>query len=229
MIEINLLPEERRRKKESRISGVGLSGLDFKKIPMTGLAAGAGVFLAALPILLFALNVFARSNLASLEAQYSQLKSRRKEAEGLKIQADAVNKKIKAIDELMVKTYSWSQKLNDLSDSVPAGIWLSELLYDEKVSEKTLPVPQKGRNDAEAPRRPAVEKVFFRQILLSGFATGMGEEGTALVGKFIKALKDNSPFFSDFHDIELGAIKRDKVEDQEVMSFRITCLFREAK
>ncbi len=55
----------------------------------------------------------------------------------------------------------------------------------------------------------------------------MGEEGTASIGKFIKSLKDNNSFFSDFSDIDLGSIKRDKVNDQEVMSFKITCFFKE--
>ena len=68
-----------------------------------------------------------------------------------------------------------------------------------------------------------------KYLIISGFASTVGEEGTALIGKFIKGLKDNSSFYSDFSYIELGAIKRDRIEDQEVMSFRLTCLFKETK
>ena len=54
----------------------------------------------------------------------------------------------------------------------------------------------------------------------------MGEQGTALVGKFIQGMKDDQSFFSDFSDIKLESIKSEKVLDQEVMAFQITCQFK---
>jgi hypothetical protein len=74
-----------------------------------------------------------------------------------------------------------------------------------------------------------MEKSLLRYLIISGYASRLGEEDTALIGKFMKALKENPSFYSDFSDIELGTIKRDKIEDQEVMGFKITCLFKEIK
>jgi hypothetical protein len=54
----------------------------------------------------------------------------------------------------------------------------------------------------------------------------MGEEGTALIGRFIDKLKNNLSFYSDFSDIELGSIKREQSSGQEIMTFKITCLFK---
>ena len=54
----------------------------------------------------------------------------------------------------------------------------------------------------------------------------MGEEGTALIGRFIEKLKENASFYSDFSDIELGSIKREQTGNQEMMTFKMTCLFK---
>jgi hypothetical protein len=107
-----------------------------------------------------------------------------------------------------------------------SGIWLSELSYDERAGERQAHPGASGAGKKEASGARA-ERPVLRYLVLSGYASSMGEEGTALVGKFIKNLKDNSDFFGDFGDIELGSIKSDRVQDQEVMSFKITCLFKD--
>jgi hypothetical protein len=127
----------------------------------------------------------------------------------------------------MVKRFSWAKKLNDLSDSMTPGIWLTELSYDEKLGEvqrPALPSPLKKKGANE--NAPTTEKVVLRYLTISGMASSMGEEGTALIGRFIKNLKANNEFYSDFSEIELGTITREKVDDQEVMKFNITCLFK---
>ena len=70
------------------------------------------------------------------------------------------------------------------------------------------------------------QKVNVRYLNISGYASSMGEQGTALVGKFINGMKESPAFFSDFSDIKLESIKSEKVLDQEVMSFQITCQFK---
>jgi hypothetical protein len=155
----------------------------------------------------------------------------KKEADALRAETEAINRKIAAIDDLMVNRFSWARELSALNESMTPGIWLTELSYDERVVER--PVSPEARvaplkeKLAAAPGRSGTEKMLGRFLVLSGYACGPGEQGTALVGKFIKSLKDNAQFYSAFSDIELGAIRRDRIEDQEVMNFRITCLFKE--
>lgn len=229
MIEINLLPEEF-KKKEPKFKKMDLSGVNLQNIPVLKIA---GLFLAALvmiQIALFLINIYGNSVLAGLSKKYKELSPRKSEAEALKTQVDTVNKKVNAIDELMVKRFGWAKKLNDLSDSMTPGIWLTELSYDEKVVDRIVQQDARVTGNAKGKKdlpKPSTEKVLSRYLILSGYASSMGEEGTALIGKFIKNLKDNSSFYSDFGTIELGVIRRDKVEDQEVMSFKITCLFKE--
>lgn len=222
MITINLLPEELKKKeprfKKVDIPKVKLPTLNLKNLPILKIAIGVAIAIVALQVLVIITNIYSASQLKELTKRYNDIIPKKKEADQLKAQAKSINDKIKTIDELMVKRFSWARKLNDLSDSMTPGIWLSDLTYDEKMTEKVVRL-SKGKQ--------ATEKAISRYMTLSGYASSMGEQGTALIGKFIKSLKDNDNFFSDFSSIELGSIRSDRIENQEVMNFKITCLFKE--
>jgi len=224
MIEINLLPEENRKKHSS--ARMNISAMSMPSLPIISIAMWAVAAVLIVQLIIFAVGVMGGATFKSLKLEYKAMLPKKLETEKLKVQVDATNKKVSAIDELMVKRFSWEKKLNALSDSMIPGIWLTQLRYDEKLTE----VPKSREAGAPAKRRgaskPAPEKILSRYLVLQGAASGMGEEGTALVGRFIKSLKDDPEFYSDFSDIELGAIKREKMDDQEIMTFEITCFFR---
>jgi len=230
MIEINLLPEEL-KKKEPKFKKIDLSGINVQDIPILKIAALFFAVLVIIQVILVLIGIYGNSVVSSLSKDYSAISPKKAEAESLKSQVDTINRKVNAIDELMVKRFSWSKKLNDLSDSMTPGIWLNEVSYDEKVTERASQQDGRAANNKSRKdtSKASPEKILSRYLILSGYASSMGEEGTALIGKFIKSLKDNPSFYSDFSTIELGVIKRDRVEDQEVMNFKITCLFKEEK
>ncbi len=227
MIEINLLPEERRKKQE-RFKKIDISKVNLQNIQVLFLIAGIFGIVLVLQVVLFLIGIYSNSLVTSLEKKYREISPQEKEAKLLNGQLDTINKKTAAIDELMVRRFSWTNKLNDLSDSVTPGIWLTELSYNEKMIDKLVQPDAKMLRvkNSVIPAKPVTEKVVLRNMVISGYASSMGEGGTALVGKFIKSLKDNSDFYSDFSDIELGGIKSDKIEDQEVMNFKINCIFK---
>lgn len=227
MIEINLLPQEL-RKKEPRFKSIEFGEFDIKNLPLVNMAITAAVILLSVHILLFAVGAYSKSRIADLRKRYDTILPQKQEAMNLKTQIDLMNKKVTAIDELMVKRFSWARKLNELSDSVTPGIWLSSLEYDEKMSEHSVqlvPKPSNGKGKVGATKQ-STERTMSKYMIISGYASSMGEQGTALIGKFIQSLKDNQAFYSDFNDIELGSIKSERVQDQEVMSFKITCMFK---
>lgn len=121
-----------------------------------------------------------------------------KECDALMKVIDDASSKEKMIDNLVKNRFSWAKKLNELSDSTAQGIWFSSIAYD------------KGH------------------MVINGYASSVGEQGTSLVGKFIDGLKGNKSFSSDFSDIKLETIKSGKYADQEVMVFTITCVFNRA-
>lgn len=231
MIEINLLPDEL-KKRETGFKKFDLAHLDLKGIPVLKIAIGAVGVLAVLHGLLFALATYCNVNLKELSKKQSELLPNIKEAQVLKDRSQMMVRKVGAINELMVKRFSWAKKLDALSDSMTQGIWLNEISYDEREGQR--PVSRmagmaagpglKGMQNIAASARG--ENVLMRYLIMSGCASSPGEEGAAVVGKFIKSLKENSNFYSDIADIELGSIRSDKMEDQEVMRFRIICTFK---
>jgi len=224
MIEINLLPEENKKKKKHSAPKVDISDTGAPTFSIVGIAVWAVVLVLAVQLVLFALSAISGATYKSLAAEYKDILPKKQETEKLKIRVDTTNKKVAAIDELMVKRFSWEKKLNSLSDSMTPGIWLTNLQYDEKSSEE-IKKPVNADPAKNKDGQPEVS-VLSRYLILSGAASSMGEEGTALIGRFIKGLKDDPDFYSDFSDIELGTIKREKIADQEVMMFKITCLFK---
>lgn len=226
MIEINLLPETQKKRQE-RFKKLDISTLDLQKIPVLQILLACAAFLAILQLVLFFAGSYTQRSYRRLDGEYKDILPKKMESDILKAQAEAINKKIAAINELMVNRFAWAKKLSDLSDCMIPGIWLSELHYDEKMADRVYTPEGKGaRGIGIIPAKPVAQKVLTRYLIISGYALNSQNEGTSSIGKYIKTLKENSSFYSDFSDIELGAIKRDKIEDQEVMSFTITCLFK---
>ena len=228
MIEINLLPQEM-RKKEPRFKPIEFGEIDMKNLPVKNIGIAAIALLLSLHIILFVVGSYSKARSTEMTKKYNAILPERNRSQALKSQIDLVNRKVTAIDELMVKRFGWAEKLASLSDSVTPGIWLSDLTYDEKVGESTKKVITKqaapgGKNQT---LKQSTEKVNLRYLVISGYASSMGEQGTASIGKFIKSLKDNPGFYSDFSSIELGSIKSEKMQDQEVMSFKLTCMFKQ--
>lgn len=224
MIEINLLPEEIKKRKRSAPK-IDTSAIKLPTLPIMGMALAAVGILLAAQLALLVISFTKGTALKSLEREYKSILSGKYETEKLKLQVGAMNRKGTAIDELMVKRFSWGKKLDSLSDSMTAGIWLTELEYNEKLTDAPKSVdiyPKKKSGES----KQAAEKILSRYLILSGAAYSRGEEGTALIGRFIKSLKDNPEFYSDFSNIELGTIKADKVDEQDIMMFKITCFFK---
>lgn len=222
MIEINLLPEELKKRKHSS-QKIDVTNINLEKIPFIKIALIAAGIVVIIQIAVFGFGILGSVILGTLEKSYKQILPEKREVEQLKSQISKMSKKVSAIDELMVKRFSWAKKLNDLSDSITPGIWLTQLEYDERLIEKAKAAanPLKGQEG-----RVATEKILERYLIIYGAASSMGEEGTALIGRFIKNLKENASFYSDFSDIELGSIKREQMSGQEIMTFKITCLFK---
>lgn len=228
MIEINLLPQEY-RKKEPRFKGFDITQLNLQSIPIMHIIAGAVAVLVFAQATVMLLGVYGRAKVSRLTKEIAVLQPDKKTADSLKARAAENAKKIAVIDDLMFKRYSWAHKLNGLSDSMTPGIWLSEMSYDERQVEKYVPAPARqaqGKDAGEPP--PMVRQVARNRILvIAGYAAGAGDQGTALVGKFIKSLKEAADFNADFSDIVLDSIRSDKADGQDVMAFRITCMFRD--
>ena len=215
------------KKRKRAAPKIDIANINVSKLPLASIGLVAAGIVIIVQVAVFGFGILGSIIFSSLEKSYKEILPMKKEAQQLKSEISRMGKKVSAIDELMVKRFSWAKKLNDLSDSVTPGIWLTQLDYDEKMIErpKVSPVTvSKAKEGVES--KAATEKVMERYLIISGAASSMGEEGTALIGRFIKSMKENPSFYSDFSDIELGSIKREQMSGQEIMTFKITCLFK---
>ena len=155
-----------------------------------------------------ALGIVSAGQLSSITKTYNAILPEKKEADILKARVTDINNRTGTIDELMAKRFIWSRKINLLSDSMTPGVWLSEVIYDDR--------PASGR----------IKNIMPGSLVIAGYAIGAGDQGTSLIGKFIQSLQENKDFYLDIAGIDLVSTKSDKIDNQDVMSFRITCLFK---
>lgn len=236
MIKINLLPDDLRKEEFSlKTMGIGVPGGSNL---IRNACIGIVLVLVIVHSALFLVNTSSSGTVKELSQKLNRILPQKKEYLALKDEVSLVGRKAKAIDDLMANRFLWAGKLNELSDSIIPGIWLTELTYEETQSE--VATEARGGPMTEMPAMPDATRfsrkdamrsqtkrvVVARYLILSGYASSMGEQGTSLVGKFIKSMKDNPALASDFSDIKLESIKSNKVQDQEVMSFKITCAFK---
>ncbi len=105
MLEINLLPEDIKKKKRSAPK-LDASSIVLPKLPVINIAAIAVGALLAIQAVLFVIGVISGIFFNSMSREYKDILPKKLEAERLKIQADNTNRKAAAIDELMVKQLS---------------------------------------------------------------------------------------------------------------------------
>lgn len=188
MIEINLLPEELRKQKKLDLK------LDLEMVDKIKFLAG-GVF-AGILILLILLLVIGS---AVRKKQIVNLMMKEQAIAPKKAQAEEANKdilflmaKMAELDEITKRKFLWSKKLNELSDLVLPGIWLTRIYTDPE-----------GR------------------FMIEGSVISKKEEAMATVGKFMKDIRESQAFFRDFSNIKLESVQRKGTSDRDVVDFKI--------
>lgn len=195
MIEINLLPEELRRKERLKLPKefyiIGISMLGFLII----LHATTGMLIE-----------WRKHRVVKLNRRWTELAPLKKEIDIVKQELADLNQRVEGIDQLMVKRFLWSEKLNQLSDLIVPGIWLRELSLLPHVESRDLPPT----------------------LTLKGSVISRRGEETAVVGKFMANLKNDKGWSFDFDKIELKSMQRRKIKDTEIMDFVLICYFKES-
>lgn len=217
MIEINLLPIGIKRKRKR---------MELPDISFLPVAAG---FLGVIIIIhLFVGIVVAikAKSLRGLERKWQLIAPVKDEADKIKADLTGTRAKIDAIDKLIETRRSWTVRLNDISDAMIPGVWLDKLWLETKVIIQETPGVKAsfGEDSVKAVKEPA--KAIIRTLHLNGSVIAGGGEETAFIGKFIRSLKDNKNFITDFKDIESASIQRTKLKDEEVMNFELICYFK---
>jgi hypothetical protein len=204
MIEINLLPKELIRKK------VEIPEVPF--IPIIG--TFLGVIIAAHLSIGLAVSLKSKS-LRKLEKRLDGILPEKKNADEVIRELTSMRTKIDAIDSLIQTRMSWARKLSDLSDAMTQGVWLKKLWLEKKMELR------KESEEASEPKQ-----ILVKILHLNGSVITAGGDEAAVIGKFIRSLKKNEGFFSDFNEVESVSIQRNRLEEVEIMDFELICHFK---
>lgn len=185
MININLLPEEYRRKKID-------FGKVFKKynvlvLPIAGISAIV-VVVSLLVIIVY--PGFQKRTLKKLETQWKAVEKDYEEVTALKKEQKKVKELVEFIDKMAASRILWARTLNNISDCLPAEIQLTEMFTKIEVSKAE---PSKDKSD-----KP--DKVDKPVLIISGIVPSY--PGERAIGDFVRALGANSEFVKGFPEIE---------------------------
>ncbi len=123
MIEINLLPEELRQKKQH---------LGFEPDSLLYLVPLVFGILIVVHIYLAADGIIAGYQLRNLGNKWEKLEPQRKMVENINKEYAGLTQDSAAIQRLLKERVIWSEKLNLLSFDLPPGIWFNEISISEK-------------------------------------------------------------------------------------------------
>lgn len=196
MIEINLLPEEYRRKKKADLSQVFIK---YKAMILPG-AGILGIIIVIISLVILVFPEFQERSLRRLETRWNNLQKDYGKVIRLKNRQKRLKALLDNIEEVTKARILWSRCLNSISDSLPGEIQLTELgTRVEKVKDK--------------PDRTV--------LVISGIVPSY--PGERAIGDFIKALRANPDFMKDFPQIEPPSTQ---TEPSGFKRFTIKCYLR---
>lgn len=189
MIKINLMPD--RLKKKNR--GISLNIPQLPREILILIVGAVGLFLVLAHLLLIGRLIMQKIRLSGVRLSFQQIEAPRKQADVLKEEISKIEARVNSYAALTdrAKQIIWAKKLNQLSDFLPSGMWLTKLSFLDK------------------------------QLNIEGSAISKRGEEMVLVGKFTSALKDDASFAKEFKSIELTSIDRKSIKNVEVADFVI--------
>jgi len=176
--------------------------LEMPQVKYTPFIIGFVALIVAAQVFLSVSLAAKRSALQALEKKQGAIGPEAREAVGINRQIRALQGKANAIGNVKRDRMLWSKKLNRLSDLVTPGMWFTNLSLG------------KGEDG--------------RYLSIKGHISSFLKDETAVIGRFMKALKEDKPFSKGFEEIRLEAMQQKKMKDVEVMSFSINCYFKKA-
>ncbi|MBU0759343.1 MAG: PilN domain-containing protein [Candidatus Omnitrophica bacterium] len=192
MIEINLLPEDLRKQKKMDLK-LDLEVIGKVKFLAGGVFAGIVIFII---IFLFAGSSIRKKQIIGLMMKEQAISAEKTRAEEANKEIIFLMAKMTELDEIMKRKFNWSRKLNELSDLVLPGIWLTRIYTDAE-----------------------------DRLIIEGSVVSKKEEAMATVGKFMKDIRGNELFFKDFSNIKLESVQRKGTGDRDVVDYRVVLYF----
>ncbi|MBU4312485.1 MAG: PilN domain-containing protein [Candidatus Omnitrophica bacterium] len=127
MIQINLLPEEMRKRKGPQLK------LDLQNSKVKMIAAGGAVGVLVLLILFLSLGSSIRKGQTRrLLAREQAIAAQKSEIEAVNNEVELLKTKIGTLGQIAKQEFLWAEKLNRISDLVLPGIWFTRIRTDSE-------------------------------------------------------------------------------------------------
>lgn len=218
MIEINLLPDELKKKKAKKGMKFDLADMALPKISYMPILIGIVGLLVAVYLGLVTISAIKNHTLNKLDKEWKVLLPKKKELDELRAQIKELERKNAIMEELFSSRFIWADKINQLSDTLPEGLWLENLSLTKSRSSTSAGQKRSGKGSQQ--------RMSGTLELKGSAALPEGDEMIA-IGKFIKNLKEEQGFIKDFDNIELSSVQTKKVGRIEILDFLIKCYFKE--
>ena len=199
MIELNLLPQELRKKEKKQV--------EMPKIPIISISIG---IIGILILSYILLNLFLANNrnlLIVLTDKWQQMDPQKKKVEKIVLELSELEKQAAALKKVAKPDMDWTDLLSGLNKAMIPNVWLSDmkLVTSKEKETKGMPV----------------------SLAISGYVVGKQEEQeTSIVAKFITSLKAQKEFYDNFKEVELKNMSSKDILGEEVMLFKLDCSFK---
>ena len=167
---------------------------------------GIGGILLAFFLFLLAIVGYQESALKRVEEELNGLDAVRQEMKQLKKDLRFLQDHSSTAEGLMKHPLLWSRKMNQVSDLLRAGIWLTKL----ELQRRSISTEKQEIKEGVA-------------LFIQGRVYSRDREEAAVVGKYISALKGNEDFFKDFEYIHLENIQSRPLGAVSVSEFTLVC------
>nr|MBU1327970.1 PilN domain-containing protein [Candidatus Omnitrophota bacterium] len=128
MIEINLLPEELRKKKSEPYFNLNIEAEKLK----FWIGGGAVGILILIVTMLFLGSFIRKAQINGLLAREKNFSSRLSQIDSVNKEIAVLKAKMSILDQLTKRKFLWTEKLNRLSDLVLPGIWFTHVYTDSE-------------------------------------------------------------------------------------------------
>jgi hypothetical protein len=189
MIKIDLLPQGVRKDKTGLLDG-GFGSVASEVV--LGIFLAAGAFLLVVHLLLAATAVAKIAQHKMLEARWQGMAAQKSAYDTVFNEAKALQARMNTLRPITAERGSiWSRLMNDVSDSVPKGVWLKELSLNKKV------------------------------LTISGSSVSRVQAEMMAAGSFASALKERQTVKDSFTGVDVDSIQRRDLQGLSIADFTI--------
>jgi hypothetical protein len=131
MIDINLVPEQLRKRRKNELLSGGIFNLPREV--MVGVGGGIIALLLAVDVLFFMGKVVKFIQYHHVKSKWEAILPDKTNTDAIKKELQDLQKEVKSMKDIMEgQNAVWSQKLNVISDGLSKGIWIRKLTLNDK-------------------------------------------------------------------------------------------------